>query len=37
MLYRGHSDGINDVQWSPNGTKIASASLDKTVQVWLVS
>ena len=37
MLYRGHSDGINDVQWSPNGTKIASASLDKTVQAWLVS
>jgi hypothetical protein len=37
MLYRGHSDGINDVQWSPNASKIASASLDKTVQVWLVS
>lgn len=37
MRYRGHTDGVSDVQWSPDGTKIASASLDKTVQVWLLS
>jgi WD40 repeat protein len=37
LHYRGHTDRINDIQWSPDGTKIASASLDKTVQVWLVS
>lgn len=36
MSYRGHTDRVNDAQWSPDGTKIASASLDKTVQVWLV-
>ena len=34
MRYRGHTDGVNDVQWSAGDTKIASASLDKTVQVW---
>jgi WD40 repeat protein len=37
MLYRRHTDRVNDVQWSPNSTKIASASLDKTVQVWLIA
>ena len=32
--YSGHSNTIEDVQWSPNGTRIASASKDGTVQVW---
>lgn len=36
MSYRGHTDSINDLKWSPDGTRIASASLDKTVQVWFV-
>jgi WD40 repeat protein len=37
MPYRGHTDRVNDLKWSADGTKIASAGLDKTVQVWLVS
>lgn len=32
--YRGHHDVVNSVVWSPNETTIASASADKTVQVW---
>lgn len=32
--YRGHSDWVWSVAWSPNGKRIASASGDKTVQVW---
>ncbi len=32
--YRGHTDRIPAVAWSPNGKYIASGSLDKTVQVW---
>ncbi len=34
FTYRGHSDVVNGVDWSPNGQRIASASKDKTVQVW---
>ncbi len=32
--YRGHSGGISEVAWSPDGKWIASASNDSTVQVW---
>src|SRR6266446_4871861 len=34
FTYRGHADGVQAVVWSPDGKRIASASLDKTVQVW---
>lgn len=32
--YRGHTDTINMLAWSPDGTRIATASNDGTVQVW---
>ncbi len=33
-IYHGHSDAVNAVAWSPDGTRIASGSDDGTVQVW---
>lgn len=33
-LYAGHSNTVNSVAWSPRGARIASASVDQTVQVW---
>ncbi len=33
-IYRGHTDRVSALAWSPDGTYIASASGDKTVQVW---
>ena len=32
--YRGHSAPVVKVAWSPDGTYIASGSIDDTVQVW---
>ena len=34
FIYRGHSDQVLAVAWSPDGTRIASASYDNTVQIW---
>ena len=34
VMYHGHSDIVFDVAWSPEGSMIASASVDGTVQVW---
>ncbi len=33
VTYRGHSERLHSVVWSPDGTRIASSD-DKTVQVW---
>ena len=33
-LLRGHEDGLRHVAWRPNGSKVASASRDRTVRVW---
>src|SRR5690348_12746510 len=32
--YRRHASAVFSVAWSPDGTSIASASTDSTVQVW---
>src|SRR5215469_8790733 len=34
--YHGHTSLVYAVAWSPDGTRIASASNDSTVQVWEV-
>jgi hypothetical protein len=34
--YPGHRGAVLSVAWSPDGTRIASASADRTVQVWEV-
>ncbi len=33
-IYRGHSDRVNALAWSPDSRSIASGSDDKTLQVW---
>jgi WD40 repeat protein len=33
-IYRGHTNYVFGVAWSPDGERIASASFDGTVQVW---
>lgn len=35
ITYRGHIARVNAVSWSPDGKKIASASDDGTVQIWM--
>jgi WD40 repeat protein len=33
-IYRKHTGSVRSVSWSPDGSRIASGSDDKTVQVW---
>jgi len=33
-VYREHSGAVRSLAWSPDGTRIASGGLDKTVHVW---
>jgi WD40 repeat protein len=35
--YRGHTDRVTSVAWSPNGKSIASGSLDQTARIWAVN
>src|ERR1700694_5346885 len=37
LIYRGHSDYIFSLAFSPAGTTLASASRDTTVRVWRVN
>lgn len=34
LYYRGHRNGVAAIAWSPDGTRIASVGMDKTVQMW---
>jgi WD40 repeat protein/transcriptional regulator with XRE-family HTH domain len=34
LSLRGHASGVNDVAFSPDGTLIATASLDGTAKIW---
>jgi WD40 repeat protein len=34
VAYYGHLGAVKGVAWSPDGTRIASASYDGTIQVW---
>jgi WD40 repeat protein len=34
FTYKGHTDEVASVQWSPDGKHIASGSRDRTVQAW---
>ncbi len=34
LAYKGHTDIVNTVAWSPDGKRIASGSDDHTIQIW---
>jgi len=34
IVYKQHAERVAGLAWSPDGTRLASASWDKTVQVW---
>jgi WD40 repeat protein len=35
--YHGHTDRVRTIAWSPDGSRIASAGKDRTVQIWNVT
>jgi serine/threonine protein kinase len=34
LTYEGHATSVSAVAWSPDGSQLISASVDKTVQIW---
>ncbi|WP_371865757.1 hypothetical protein [Dictyobacter kobayashii] len=32
----GHTDLVDALTWSPDGKKVASASWDRTAQIWAI-
>jgi WD40 repeat protein len=34
LTFRGHKDRVQSVAWSPDGSRLATASVDKTAIVW---
>ena len=34
-ILTGHQDGVLNARWSPNDTRLASASDDKTIRIWV--
>ena len=35
--YKGHTESINSIQFSPDGKWVVSASSDSTIKVWYSS
>ena len=33
-VLKGHTGGIHQVCWHPGGTRLASASADRTIKIW---
>lgn len=36
-ILKGHTAGVTSVSWSPDGTRLASTSLDHTMRLWAAS
>jgi Novel STAND NTPase 1/WD domain, G-beta repeat len=34
VVLRGHGDWVRGVMWSPDGRRLATASVDRTVRIW---
>ena len=34
LTFKGHSNVVNSISWSQDGSRLASASNDKTVRIW---